>query len=657
MRQATARKQAERKRDSPKEPLIDNLLKRGNEGYIFKTGERSLRNWHVLEAEIRGIIDIYGILPSAKRLVKLGYGDVAGAIMRHHDGFRKIRLKLKRIGIKEGAPKNLQIKIRKFKREEIEYIRSRRKQLINEGKCDTDIARILAEELQRKESSIANKIAECEEENPNKKKISFTKKDIELLKKLRAKYMSEGLWDTKIAQKIHTEFGRGRQSIIAKIASLVSCGELVRNSNVRCSENRKTYSRDELDLIKSRRAELISQGYMDGEIARKIAHEFKRTPATLREKFRLMRNNGDLDSNPNKRISYTSKQNEEIINLWNVLNLEGLPTSRISEIIGFELGIKPKSAVSKLERLKRGKLIEESRNSYKFKYSSKDVFHISRIREDLMGQGWKDWRIAKNIAEEMGEGAELIYQIIRNLVKEEKIRENSNMPTPVKKKNLLKNKTFAPEEIEYIEERRCELIKEGFGDYSIAKKVAPEINRKFESVTQKIYQLMRGGKFGKNPNNRGFSKEHLEIIKHVREALIQIGYKDSRISRELAGQIYNSEGSIREKIRMMIEKGELPKNPNRDKKRKRDKPKRFYQDMSNEILVSYGKKVILEIKASLRRELKDADAGLHEELRKRRLLDRAFEDVDRPKRLVADQKIQLGLAQAADAMEKFGDVG
>jgi hypothetical protein len=89
---------------------------------------------------------------------------------------------------------------------------------------------------------------------------------------------------------------------------------------------------------------------------------------------------------------------------------------------------------------------------------------------------------------------------------------------------------------------------------------------------------------------------------------------------------------------------------------KRKKPRAWKHKKDNEIIVS-AKKTIKENKINGRKELKEADSGLYEALRKRKLLDCAFSDMELAKQKPTEIIVENGLLQAADAMEQFGDAG
>jgi hypothetical protein len=78
---------------------------------------------------------------------------------------------------------------------------------------------------------------------------------------------------------------------------------------------------------------------------------------------------------------------------------------------------------------------------------------------------------------------------------------------------------------------------------------------------------------------------------------------------------------------------------------------RNWISMSDDEVVQYAWKVILDAAIQNRVSLNKLDSSLYVTLRKRKLLDRAFSIIE----LSKNQQLQAGLSQAADAMEQFGD--
>jgi len=73
-----------------------------------------------------------------------------------------------------------------------------------------------------------------------------------------------------------------------------------------------------------------------------------------------------------------------------------------------------------------------------------------------------------------------------------------------------------------------------------------------------------------------------------------------------------------------------------DEKRR---PSGFFSNKSNEELADYAKEFMKKKRISGRGELKKADYGLYETLRKRNLLDRVFEDIEQARQRQADDEV------------------
>jgi hypothetical protein len=132
-----------------------------------------------------------------------------------------------------------------------------------------------------------------------------------------------------------------------------------------------------------------------------------------------------------------------------------------------------------------------------------------------------------------------------------------------------------------------------------------------------------------------------ELIEHTIRFKEEIGKKGRSELRKADKALY----------RVLWERGLLDRVGLSNK----NKQFRNWDSLTNEELISYASN-FLKIKGIDRRKnLERADKGLYQVLRKRKLLDWAFLDMERLKRQEDRKKRLIGLAQAADAMEQFGD--
>jgi hypothetical protein len=84
---------------------------------------------------------------------------------------------------------------------------------------------------------------------------------------------------------------------------------------------------------------------------------------------------------------------------------------------------------------------------------------------------------------------------------------------------------------------------------------------------------------------------------------------------------------------------------------------RNWSMMDDNEVVSFARGFIRKNGIASRTALKDADAGLHAILFRRRLLDRVFAAIEKSKCVVRERELVEGLRQAADAMAEFGNLG
>gem|GEM_PF-871631 len=192
-----------------------------------------------------------------------------------------------------------------FSRKEIEEIKTRRRELLGDGKTDTEISRILAEDIGGRPKSILwiiQKLVRAEEieRNPGVTKgVYFTDRDIAKIKERREQLMAEGKKDSEISRILSKEMmGKWSASAIdTKIRALVRKKELRENPNKKQIES---FSDDEINMIKMRREELSNEGLTDNAIFRILAKEMGRNQGSIAHVTHKCVRKGELGENPNK---------------------------------------------------------------------------------------------------------------------------------------------------------------------------------------------------------------------------------------------------------------------------------------------------------------------------------------------------------------------
>jgi transposase len=214
-----------------------------------------------------------------------------------------------------------------FTPEEIATIKRRRNELMGEGQQDTQISRILSEELQRSAGSINSKIRQLVRsgellKNPNKTQ-DFTTDEIETIKRRRNELMGKGETDNHISAVISKELKRSAGSINNKIHRLVKSGELPKNPN---KQTKQDFTPEEIETIKRRRNELMGEGQQDKQISRILSEELQRSASSINNKIRRLVKSGELQENPNKRITRPKLSEDEL-------------STQLEEAVGLYLGV------------------------------------------------------------------------------------------------------------------------------------------------------------------------------------------------------------------------------------------------------------------------------------------------------------------------------
>ena len=257
------------------------------------------------------------------------------------------------------------------------------------------------------------------------------------------------------------------------------------------------------------------------------------------------------------------------------------------------------------------------------KFTEAEVAHTKRRYMELIVKGKNNREIAIEIAKEMGREVASIMFKIGHLTKEGEIEKNPNQRRTAPKR-------FTESEIEHIKKRHKELVAEDRNNWQIIKDIAKEMGRSRGSLWAKIGGLIEEGELEDNPNRRiaaatkRFTEPEIAYIKKKYRELVTEGRNNWQIAREIANSMNRSTNSIFDKIRRLIKKGEIGKNPNQKEMRERG----FFSEMSDVELIEYAKKIITDNKISSRMELDEKDSGLYATLWKRRLIDRVFSEIE-----------------------------
>jgi len=122
------------------------------------------------------------------------------------------------------------------------------------------------------------------------KRRFFTDDENELIKRMHAKLVQNGLSDKQICKKIGKELGRSTGSVDQRIRRMRKDGEIRENPN----KGRKDFSTEELRLIKRRYNKLVQKGLKNAEISRRIGKELGRSTGSLANKMRQLRRTGEF---------------------------------------------------------------------------------------------------------------------------------------------------------------------------------------------------------------------------------------------------------------------------------------------------------------------------------------------------------------------------
>ena len=464
----------------------------------------------------------------------------------------------------------------------------------------------------------------------------FSREEIEYLIHKRNVFVIEGMRDTQISKKIALKMQRTVGSVYQKIRELVRNGKLERNGN---NQKQNNFTQEETEYLIQRRKELILEGMKDWQIARKVAKEMKISMNTIIGKIRHMVRKGKLEKNLNRQEQkgFTDREINFIIRRRKELALEGINDWQIARKVAAETGRTVGSVEVKITVLVENQSLAKNANKQEQRdFTQKDIDFIILRRKELALEGMKDQQIARKVAVEMKRKMRSVKKKIFQLVRIGEMEKNVNKQEA---------EIFKQEDIDFIMRRREDLTREGMNDGQIARKVAPEIGRNVGTTREKIRKLAIEGKLERNENKKDkkcYSLEDIDFIIQIRNELAVEGMKDGQIAKIIATQTGRTAGSVVNQIIKLVRKDKLKKNENRQDAR----PCKFFTRMTDEEIVGFARRVLLDLGIKKRSELISLDVGLYKVLRKRKLLDRVFPES-------AKKSESELLSQLKDAVELY----
>ena len=447
---------------------------------------------------------------------------------------------------------------------------------------------------------------------------NFTRTEVAHIKKRYRKLTAEGRNNWQISKEIADSMGRTAGCVENKIRKLIRRGELGENPNQRKAAVARRFTEPEIAYIKKRYGELAAEGMKNSEISKEIADSMGRTAGTIKCKIRNLIRKGELGQNPNqiRPRGFLSEMSDDefVAYVKDIAEKRGITTRR-----GFR---KADSNIIRVlyERGLTERVLGRSlrKKSERKEFTAAEIRHIKKRYRELVSEGRNNMEIARGIGNEMGRKASSINCRIIHLIREGELGKNPNAAVA---------RRFTESEIAYIKKRYRELVSEGRNNMEIARGIADEMGRKVGGIEAKIKKLIREGNLAENPNAavaRRFTESEIAYIKKRYGELVTEGRNNWQIAREIANSMNRSTNSIFDKIRRLIKRGEIGKNPNQKEMRERG----FFSEMSDVELIEYAKKIITDNKISSRMELDEKDSGLYATLWKRRLIDRVFSEIE-----------------------------
>jgi len=415
---------------------------------------------------------------------------------------------------------------------------------------------------------------------------------------------------------------------------------------------RMSFSQQDIELIKKRRAELIPRGLKDGRIATIVANENKWKVDSVISHMRRLRKKNEIIDNPNKVKIFDETEIKLIKRRWNELLAKGLRDMEISRVIAKENIWKPNSVYAVINRIRKNGAfgLNPNKKEKRGNLSEKDIESIEKERQDCIQRGMDDRQIIRGIAKKNGWKIGTIRTMVRRYIERGRFEPNPNGKEDYHR--------FSKNEITFMKKRRDELIRQGMQDRPITRIIAAETGWNSESVRDIISRLVINGSLEKNPNMRErrkpFSEKEILLIKRRWQELIFLGMKNRQIGEKIAQENGWKSGSIIDVVSNLIKNGELGVNPNKQRKKDKttDEEIEFIKRRRQELIATglndtnITKEIAQEREWNFRSTL-----NFVYRLRKNGKLE------DNPNRhhgLPRQSELMEGLRLAPEAMEKFG---
>jgi hypothetical protein len=228
----------------------------------------------------------------------------------------------------------------------------------------------------------------------------------------------------------------------------------------------------------------------------------------------------------------------------------------------------------------------------------------------------------------------------------------------LKSPNYKDKRNFTDDQVEYIIMRRNELSVQGESDQSISRKIAKETGRSPHTIENKIRKLRREKKLRKNPNKREirrFTNRDIILLVKRRTELIISGLTDYAIASKLSDEMERSKGSILTKISCLVKTGKLTGNPNKQESTD-------FTDQEISTILNMRTELIAEgltdfrISRKIAKKLERSQGSIKEKICRLIKSEILPPNPNRYRQNPARTDLLSGLTQAADAMEKFGDI-
>jgi hypothetical protein len=128
---------------------------------------------------------------------------------------------------------------------------------------------------------------------------------------------------------------------------------------------------------------------------------------------------------------------------------------------------------------------------------------------------------------------------------------------------------YTPDEIEHIKQLRERLMKKGMTDKAIAREAAAMLpGRSAGSIREKIRKMLNDNELEPNPNRpKQYEDAEARLILALREGFMREGMNDATVSEKISSLTGRTKKGVEHKIMMLVRRGEACENPhNREKK-------------------------------------------------------------------------------------------